>query len=61
MRRFAAHFIWLGRQVYPMHYLELDDSGRFVGIHPLSEEIACTSFFNERRGQQLENFVMEKP
>ena len=29
-----------------MHYLELDDSGRFVGVHPLSEEIAHTSFFN---------------
>lgn len=46
MRRFSAHFIWLGRQVYPMHYLELDDLGRFVGVHPLSEEIAHTSFFN---------------
>lgn len=46
MRRFAAHFIWLGHQVYPMHYLELDDSGRLLGVYPLSGEIAHTSFFN---------------
>lgn len=29
-----------------MHYLELDDNGRLVGIRPLTEEIAGTEFYD---------------
>lgn len=45
MRRIAAHYIYC-RQVYRMHYLELDDDGRLLGIYPLTEEIAGTAFYD---------------
>lgn len=45
MRRVAAHYIYCGR-MYRMHYLEVDDASRLQGIHPLTEEIAGTSFYN---------------
>lgn len=45
MKRFAAHFVWY-KQVYRMHYIELDDEGIFRGIYPLEEEIAGTAFYD---------------
>ena len=43
MRRIAAHYVWC-KQVYRMHYIELDDNGVFHGVYPLNEEIAGTAF-----------------
>lgn len=43
MRRLASHYIWY-KQVYRLHYIEVDDDGGFVGVFPLKEEIAGTSF-----------------
>ena len=45
MRRVASHYIWF-RQLYRMHYVELDSQNRLVGIFPLSEEIAGTEFYD---------------
>lgn len=45
MRRFAAHFVWY-KQVYRMHYIEVDDLGLFHGVFPLEEEIAGTAFYD---------------
>lgn len=45
MRRVAAHYVWC-KQVYRMHYIELDDEGAFCGIYPLNEEIAGTAFYD---------------
>lgn len=45
MRRIATHFIWY-QHVYHMHYVELDDEGKFVGIYPLTEEISGTEFYD---------------
>ena len=45
MRRIAAHFVWY-KQVHRMHYVELDDEGRFRGVFPLTEEIAGTEFYD---------------
>ncbi|MDH6534191.1 hypothetical protein D0T51_06740 [Parabacteroides sp. 52] len=43
MRRLASHYIWW-RDVYRLHYLELDDANRLVGVYPLTEEMAGTVF-----------------
>ena len=43
MRRIAAHYVWC-KQVYRMHYIELDDNGAFHGVYPLNEEIAGTAW-----------------
>lgn len=45
MRRFAAHYVWY-KQVYRMHYIEVDDGGLFCGIFPLEAEIAGTAFYD---------------
>ena len=45
MRRLAAHWVWY-KEVRSMHYIELDDEGRFVGVFPLREEIAGTAFYD---------------
>lgn len=45
MRRIAAHYVWC-KQVYQMHYIELDDNGVLRGIYPLDEEIAGTAFYD---------------
>ena len=45
MRRIAAHYVWC-KQVYRMHYIELDDNGAFHGVYPLNEEIAGTAFYD---------------
>ncbi|MDL2265102.1 hypothetical protein LJC57_09455 [Parabacteroides sp. OttesenSCG-928-G07] len=45
MLRFAAHFVWY-KQVYKMHYIELQDDGTFLGVFPLNEEIESTSFYD---------------
>ena len=45
MRRIAAHYVWC-KQVYRMHYIELDDNGVFHGVYPLNEEIAGTAFYD---------------
>lgn len=45
MRRIASHYVYWHR-LYKMHYIELDDAGRFQGIYPLKEEIAGTEFYD---------------
>ncbi len=45
MQRLASHYIWY-RKVYRLHYIELDDFGKFVGVFPLAEEIAGTVFYD---------------
>jgi hypothetical protein len=45
MRRLAAHYVLMNREVYRMHYVELADEV-FLGIYPLKEEIAKTAFFS---------------
>lgn len=45
MRRVATHYIWF-RQLYGMHYVELDADNRLVGIYPLQQEIAGTEFYD---------------
>ena len=45
MRRIAAHYVWY-KQVLRLHYVELDDEGRFRGVFPLTEEIAGTEFYD---------------
>lgn len=44
-RRLASHFIYCGG-VHPMAYLELDEENRFLGIYPLTGEIAGTAFYD---------------
>lgn len=45
MRRIASHFLYW-RQLYRMHYVELNDNGAFVRICPLEGEIAGTEFYD---------------
>lgn len=45
MRRIAAHYIWY-KQVLPIHYIEVNDAGEFIGVYPLVEEIAGTAFLD---------------
>ncbi|SEG19319.1 hypothetical protein SAMN05444001_11937 [Parabacteroides chinchillae] len=45
MRRIASHYIYC-HQVYKMHYLELTDEGLYMGLYPLTEEIAGTEFYD---------------
>lgn len=45
MRRIASHFLYW-RQLYRMHYVELNDNGTFVRICPLEGEIAGTEFYD---------------
>lgn len=44
-RRFASHFIYCGG-VHRMAYVELDEQNRFLGIYPLTGEIAGTAFYD---------------
>lgn len=44
--RFASHYIYYNGKIYPLHYIEIDDSGCIKGVHPLMEEIAGTVFCN---------------
>ncbi len=47
MKRFAAHYIFLGEEkIYKQHYLELDENNCISGIFPLENEIAGTVFHN---------------
>lgn len=46
MMRFASHFILHKEQLFRMHYAELSDDGSLVGIHPFTEELAHTAFFD---------------
>lgn len=47
MKRFAAHYIFLAPDTkLPLHYVELTDDNRLVGVFPLEQEIAHTSFYN---------------
>lgn len=43
MRRIAAHYIYW-KELLPLHYIELDENGLFVGVSPLKEEIEATEF-----------------
>lgn len=45
MRRVASHYLFW-RQLYRMHYVELDDTGAFAGVYPLDAEIAGTEFYD---------------
>lgn len=45
MRRVASHYTYY-RQLYRMHYVELDNQGSFTGIFPLDGEIAGTEFYD---------------
>jgi hypothetical protein len=46
MKRFAAHRIVISpEEIYPLHYVELDDANILQGIYPLKKEIACTAFY----------------
>lgn len=45
MRRIASHYVYW-RRLYKMHYIELDDDGRFQGVYPLEQEIAETEFYD---------------
>lgn len=44
-RRLASHFIYCSG-VHRMVYLELDEDNRFLGIYPLTEEVAGTVFYD---------------
>ena len=44
-KRFAAHYVWCG-EVRRLHYVELDESGRWVGCYPLESELAATAFYD---------------
>lgn len=44
MRRVASHYIYW-KQIYRMHYAELDDQGTLVGVYPLDREIVGTEFY----------------
>ncbi|MDR1370434.1 MAG: hypothetical protein LBJ72_09995 [Dysgonamonadaceae bacterium] len=47
MRRYAAHYVFLGKGIFlKQHYLELDDNSRIIGVRPLENEIAGTVFHN---------------
>ena len=47
MKRFAAHYIYLGEEnIYKQHYLELDENNLIKGVFPLEKEIAGTVFYN---------------
>lgn len=45
MRRIAAHHIYW-KELLPLHVIETDDSGRFIRVFPLTEEIAGTEFWD---------------
>ena len=45
IKHWAAHYIYAGR-IYPMSFVSFDSEGNCIGIHPLKEEIAATSFLN---------------
>jgi|GEM_PF-1620268 hypothetical protein len=45
MRRIAAHYIFK-EDLLHLHYIEIDDHNNFVGVFPLSEEIAGTEFYD---------------
>ena len=47
MKRFAAHYIFLGKEnIFKQHYLELDENNLVRGVFPLEKEIAGTVFHN---------------
>lgn len=47
MKRLAAHYILLSpSEDFKLHYIELTDDNRWVGIFPLDHEIAQTTFYN---------------
>lgn len=48
MKRVAAHYlhIYSGEQPKALHYIELDNEGRFRGCFPLEREIESVSFYN---------------
>jgi hypothetical protein len=47
MKRFAAHYIFLAPDTrLKMHYVELSDDNKLMGIYPLDKEIAQTAFYN---------------
>ena len=49
MKRFAAHYIALGKRninKHKQHYLELDENNLVKGVFPLEKEIAGTVFYN---------------
>lgn len=43
MRRIASHYVYY-QQLFRLSYIELSDNGQFIGVYPLSEEIAGTEF-----------------
>lgn len=45
MRRVASHYTYY-RQLYRMHYVELDNQRAFTGVFPLDGEIAGTEFYD---------------
>lgn len=45
MRRVASHYTYY-RQLYRLHYVELDNQGAFAGVFPLEGEIAGTEFYD---------------
>lgn len=47
MKRMAAHYIEIppGTRL-KLHYVELSDDNRLVGVFPLEHEIAQTAFYN---------------
>jgi hypothetical protein len=45
MRRIASHAIFW-RRLYPLSYIEISSDGVFLGIHPLTEEIPATEFYD---------------
>jgi hypothetical protein len=47
MKRYAAHFLFVPPdQVFQLHVIELDDTGRLLRIFPLDKEIERTAFYN---------------
>ncbi|MDD2436681.1 MAG: hypothetical protein PHG27_05375 [Massilibacteroides sp.] len=45
MRRIAAHYIYW-KDLLPLHYIEVDEDGFFIGISPLTEEKDFTLFWD---------------
>lgn len=45
MRRIASHYVYW-RRLYKMHYIEVDNAGRFRGVYPLDQEMAGTEFYD---------------
>ncbi|MBE6301099.1 MAG: hypothetical protein E7085_04465 [Parabacteroides distasonis] len=45
MRRVASHYLYW-KELYRMHYVELDDAGSLVGVFPLEGEQAGTEFYD---------------